>query len=303
MAIIPKDFETLCDREFDLSRREAYENIDREIAEIKAQCASTGNLWSSGMAQTVVDAILGRFDGVLLAFERAYLGKWSTTNREFSDADHAWLKAKVTEKLDPELVEVRSRANSAVYNKNSPGSFAGFWQSAETEARVRRNKIFDRIEILRLQKNQMPTPVSQVRVATPPAQALPAIWNIMHPTLVKIARPRFESGHFADSVEAALKEVNDIVRQIVIEQTGEELDGSDLMNRAMAPKKPILILDDPGTTTGRNIQVGYMQIFSGAMTGIRNPKAHANIQIDAPRAIHFLFLASLLLYKIDERKK
>jgi hypothetical protein len=39
----------------------------------------------------------------------------------------------------------------------------------------------------------------------------------MHPTVVKIARTRFESGHFADAAEAAeaaFKEVNDIVRQI-----------------------------------------------------------------------------------------
>ncbi len=125
----------------------------------------------------------------------------------------------------------------------------------------------------------------------------------MHPIVVEIARPRFESGHFADSVEAALKEVNDIVWQIVSEQTGDELDGADLMNRALSLKKPIIILDDLNMTTGRNIQVGYMQIFAGAMTGIRNPKAHANIQIDATRAIHFLFLASLLLFKIDERKR
>jgi hypothetical protein len=44
-----------------------------------------------------------------------------------------------------------------------------------------------------------------------------------------------------------------------------------------------------------------MQIFAGAMTGIRNPKAHANIIIDSNRAIHFLFLASLLMYVIDEK--
>jgi len=44
-----------------------------------------------------------------------------------------------------------------------------------------------------------------------------------------------------------------------------------------------------------------MQIFAGAMTGIRNPKAHANIVIDRNRAIHLLFLASLLFFKLDER--
>jgi len=34
---------------------------------------------------------------------------------------------------------------------------------------------------------------------------------------------------------------------------------------------------------GRNIQRGYMQIFAGAMIGIRNPKAHKNITIGRER--------------------
>jgi len=124
----------------------------------------------------------------------------------------------------------------------------------------------------------------------------------MHPSVVNVARTRFDSGHFADAVEAALKEVNDIVRQIVIAKGGQELDGADLMNKAFSVKNPVIVLDDLGTMTGRNIQQGYLQIFAGAMIGIRNPKAHANIAIDATRALHFLFLASLLLFKIDERR-
>jgi uncharacterized protein (TIGR02391 family) len=126
---------------------------------------------------------------------------------------------------------------------------------------------------------------------------------MLHPQVVTIARPRFESGHYADAVEAALKDVNENVREIVKTKTGNEYDGADLMNRAFAPDHPIIVLDDSGTASARNIQVGYMQIFAGSMTGIRNPKAHANIVIDATRAMHFLFLASLLLSKIDEAKK
>ncbi len=43
-----------------------------------------------------------------------------------------------------------------------------------------------------------------------------------------------------------------------------------------------------------------MYIFAGAMTGIRNPKAHDNLTISIERATHFIFLASLLMYKLDE---
>jgi uncharacterized protein (TIGR02391 family) len=301
MVSIPKDFETLCAKQFDLARREAYANLDREIAEIKARCAATGNLWSSGMAQIVADNILGRFDRVLLAFEDAYLRKWVGTGKEFTDIDQAWLKAKVTEKLDPEVAEVRSKCNTALYNKNTPGTFAGFWQNAEQEAVIRRNKMFDKIEILKLEKNQAPTPPSPVPSATAGTKDRGAMWDLMHPIVVKISKTRFDSGHFADAVEAALKEVNDIVRTLVRDHTGKEYDGADLMNRAFSVERPIIALDDLSTTTGRNIQLGYMQICSGAMTGIRNPKAHSNVQIDSVRGIHLLFSASLIFFKIDER--
>jgi uncharacterized protein (TIGR02391 family) len=73
------------------------------------------------------------------------------------------------------------------------------------------------------------------------------------------------------------------------------------MNKAFSVNKPIVTLDDLSTDTGRNIQQGYMQIYAGAMIGIRNPKAHANITIDGLRAKHHLYLASLLAYRFEER--
>lgn len=126
------------------------------------------------------------------------------------------------------------------------------------------------------------------------------VWNLLHPDITKIARPRFDATHYADSVEAALKEVNVIVKEIVHKATGQELDGAALMQRALSLSKPILTLADLKTENGRTIQKGYIQIFSGAITGIRNPKAHKNITIDKNRAIHLLFLASLLMYKATE---
>jgi uncharacterized protein (TIGR02391 family) len=126
------------------------------------------------------------------------------------------------------------------------------------------------------------------------------LWKLIHPKIVSVARSRFESDHFADSVEAALKAINSAVKAKVKSITGSEYDGADLMNRAFSARNPIIQLDDLTTDTGKNIQLGYMQLYSGAMTGIRNPKAHDNIVIDKRRAIHLLFLASLLMYKLEE---
>lgn len=126
-------------------------------------------------------------------------------------------------------------------------------------------------------------------------------WGLLHPSVIPLAKPRFEAGHYADAVEAVLKEVNSVVKNLHKTATSEELDGAPLMRKAFSPNRPSIKLADLTTETGRNIQQGHMDLFAGAMIGIRNPKAHGNIVITTERAIHHFSLASLLFYKIDER--
>lgn len=126
-------------------------------------------------------------------------------------------------------------------------------------------------------------------------------WSRLHPSVTQVARDRFNASHYADAVEAAFKELNAKVKAYMKRATGNEFDGADLMQRAFSPNAPVVRLADLSTEDGKNIQQGYMQIFAGSITGIRNPKAHSNIVIDAPRAIHFLHLASLLHFVFDER--
>jgi uncharacterized protein (TIGR02391 family) len=128
------------------------------------------------------------------------------------------------------------------------------------------------------------------------------VWPLLHAKVITSAKARLDAGHYADAVEAAFKELNTVVKEMVRKKTGQEFDGASLMTRAFSPNHPVLVaLDDLSTESGNNIQQGYMQIFAGAMTGIRNPKAHENLTITKARAIHFLFLASLLFHKLDER--
>ena len=127
-------------------------------------------------------------------------------------------------------------------------------------------------------------------------------WSLMHPAVVQVAKSRFETKHYADAVEAALKELNARVKELVKERAGKELDGASLMHTAFSLNSPIIVLEDLSTDSGEDIQRGYMELYAGAMSGIRNPQAHGNAMIDDKRAIHFLFLASLLFYKLDERR-
>jgi uncharacterized protein (TIGR02391 family) len=126
-------------------------------------------------------------------------------------------------------------------------------------------------------------------------------WEFVHPRIGALARPRFEAGFFGDSVEASFKEVNDAVTRLVREADGREFDGAGLMTTAFSLQNPIIRLTVLETETDRNIQQGYMQIMAGAMTGIRNPKAHGNLNPDSTNALHLICLASLLMHKVDER--
>ncbi len=126
-------------------------------------------------------------------------------------------------------------------------------------------------------------------------------WELVHPRICALARPRYDVGFFGDAVEASFKEVNDTVKRIHKETTGNEADGAGLMTSAFSPANPSIQLNQQDTESERNIQQGYMQIFAGSMVGIRNPKAHANLNPDSRKALHLIGLASLLMYKIDER--
>jgi uncharacterized protein (TIGR02391 family) len=126
-------------------------------------------------------------------------------------------------------------------------------------------------------------------------------WEFVHPRICALARPRFDAGFFGDAVEASFKEINDAVKRIVRDTDGRELDGAGLMTTAFSPQNPVIRLSALITETDRNIQQGYMQIMAGSMTGIRNPKAHGNLNPDSSKALHLIALASLLMHKVDER--
>lgn len=124
-------------------------------------------------------------------------------------------------------------------------------------------------------------------------------WSLIHPDIKTVSKGRFDAGEYADCAEAAFKHINSVVKEIYKKKTSKELDGSDLMKQAFTPNNPVIVIDDISTLSGKSVQQGYMEIFSGVMTGIRNPKAHANIRISKERAIHFLFVASTLMDTLD----
>lgn len=129
-------------------------------------------------------------------------------------------------------------------------------------------------------------------------------WSFINQTIKEVAKPRFDAKQYADSVEAAFKELND---QIKIEykkvKNGQEEDGDKLMRQSFSVGNPLFQLADTTTDNGKNIQQGYMEIFAGSMRGIRNPKAHKNLEIEKKEAVEKIILASHLMNTWEKRLK
>lgn len=124
--------------------------------------------------------------------------------------------------------------------------------------------------------------------------------EMLHPVILESSWAQFRTGQLRDAVLNAYVALGDLIR----ERTGLHQDGKPLVEQALSIGDPKLILSVIDTDSGRNDQLGFMQILSGAFVGIRNPKAHSlQHDLDLQKAAHYLVLASLLARRISEAKK
>jgi uncharacterized protein (TIGR02391 family) len=121
----------------------------------------------------------------------------------------------------------------------------------------------------------------------------------LHPQIAWAASDLYRDGHYANAVEASVKALNGLVRL----RSGLELDGTSLMEKAFSPNTPILKFNDLANSSDRDEQKGFMMLFSGAVSGLRNPRAHSFIQDDPERALEFIAFVNLLAKLLDEAKR
>lgn len=132
------------------------------------------------------------------------------------------------------------------------------------------------------------------------------MWHYIHPQISKVSQSLFEDGHYANAAEDAFIEINDRVKKIFIlvnPNAAKIPDGQAAMTTVFSDNNPLVEFCDRSTDTGANTQKGFMQMLIGAMSALRNPKAHANIEISKADATRQLMFASMLMYKIDEAVK
>lgn len=117
----------------------------------------------------------------------------------------------------------------------------------------------------------------------------------LHPEIERAASKLYQDGHYANAVEASVKALNALVRL----RSDLEQDGVTLMERAFNPSKPILRFNELRDDSDKNEQKGFMQMFCGAVSGLRNPRAHGFIKDDPERALEFIAFVSLLAKLLD----
>ena len=117
--------------------------------------------------------------------------------------------------------------------------------------------------------------------------------------LKKIVLQLYLEGHYAQAVENAYKYVNNLVK--AKSEADSSFDGSKLMEYAFSAGKPILRLNSGKTKSEQDEQLGYMKIFSGVMSGIRNPRAHEfNWNDSQENAFQLIIFADHLVKKIEQ---
>ena len=122
----------------------------------------------------------------------------------------------------------------------------------------------------------------------------------LHPVIARAASNLYKDGHYANAVEDAVKALNALVRM----NSGiDDRDGTQLMETVFSPKNPILKINGLVDQSDIDEQKGFMNLFSGAVSGLRNPRAHKIIKDDPEMALEFIAFVSLLAKFADKAVK
>lgn len=121
----------------------------------------------------------------------------------------------------------------------------------------------------------------------------------LHPAIQEAASSLYLNGHYAQAVEDAVKALNNVVRL----KSGLMEDGNRLMTEAFKRKDPVLAFNDLLDENDLSEQEGYMFMFKGAVSGLRNPRAHRLVSDDPERALEFIAYVSLLAKLAESAEK
>lgn len=119
----------------------------------------------------------------------------------------------------------------------------------------------------------------------------------LHPFIHEGCSRLFQDGHYVQAIEESAKAVLQYLR----DKTGLALDGTALAETAFSLKNPVLAFGDLSDESGKNEQLGFMELLKGLAKGVRNPLAHTHGRREEfQKAFEYLVMASLLCRRIDD---
>jgi uncharacterized protein (TIGR02391 family) len=118
----------------------------------------------------------------------------------------------------------------------------------------------------------------------------------LHPAIERAAGRLFKDGHYSNAIEDSVKALNALVR---LNSGVEDKDGPPLMEFVFSPRNPVLKFNNLADESDLNEQKGFMMMFSGAVAGLRDPRAHKIIKDDPEMALEFISFVSLLAKLTD----
>ncbi len=229
---------------------------------------------------------LATFESVL-----AYSSGYQFAQASYIDGNKIIIKTKVdkvnVEYAFNEIKEFVALTNGGVRNQ---------LQKEYDDRRREQNNIDEFLGNLNLPGSDVETTRPAVAYAESSATH-PTINNLeeynFHPKVVELATKYFNQG---DYWPAILATYIGLINAVKAKSGRHDLDNAPLMQHVFSQTKPLLKLSDD-----KDEQQGFMWLFSGAATAIRNPRAHKVLDDnDRQNTFETLALASRLFRLLDE---
>lgn len=122
-------------------------------------------------------------------------------------------------------------------------------------------------------------------------------WDNIHPAIQQASRPIAEASKYDDAIFAALRYIEGEIQ----ERIGSKSIGQSLLNEAFDTNSPRINISDDARD-----REGIKEIFSGALSNIRNDRGHKKTPFLPCKTLEgcilYLSFASFLLYLLDKDK-
>lgn len=118
---------------------------------------------------------------------------------------------------------------------------------------------------------------------------------VLHSRIEAVVRQLLMDGHYALAIQRACI----VLEQMVQERAGRtDLSGAPLMRAVFGTSAPSLRFEPLSSDPRGGEQDGLMQLYTGAMLALRNPRAHAIVEDPLDRTLEVLGFISFLCHSL-----